>query len=302
MKQTRIVLSALVLATGWMLEARGAALECENWQSSHPDWLWCDDFENDVALETNYFEVGRANGRFAVSADTSMGGSRALKASYVSGEADAGSLKLSVGRTPVSPQLQTNRDFTDLYWRVYVKVAPGWQGNAMKISRGIVFAGPDWTEAAVGMVWEDSPTGLSVGIDPASGVSGSTVVTTKYNDFANLRWLGLVPAQTRIYAPENQNKWFCLETRMKLNTPGASDGLFTLWINGTAEAQATGLNWRGSYTQYGINAVFLENWINSGPTQNQVRYMDNFVVSTSRIGCVPSAAVRPNPPTNVTAH
>ena len=89
---------------------------------------------------------------------------------------------------------------------------------------------------------------------------------------------------------------------MKLNTPGASDGLFTLWINGTAEAQATGLNWRGSYTQYGINAVFLENWINSGPTQNQVRYMDNFVVSTSRIGCVPSAAVRPNPPTNVTAH
>jgi hypothetical protein len=41
----------------------------------------------------------------------------------------------------------------------------------------------------------------------------------------------------------------------------------------------------GSLTEYGINAVYLENYWNEGSPQPQDRYFDNFVIATERIGC-----------------
>lgn len=73
---------------------------------------------------------------------------------------------------------------------------------------------------------------------------------------------------------------------MKLNSREAADGLFEYWIDDRPEAQRTGLNWIGAYSDYGINAVYLEQYWTSVPfAQVQQRYLDNFVVSTSRIGC-----------------
>jgi hypothetical protein len=275
-------------------------LECTNWQTRHPEWIWCDDFESDSALETSYFQVDRADGRFGVSNDFAFGGSRSIKATYIQGDENAGGVKLSFGRTTVSPQLLPTQDFTDIYWRQYMMVPTGWVGQPMKLSRAHVFASSGWTQAAIGMVWDDSATGLGLALEPTSGVEGSTVITTRYNDQAVLKWLGHRNAITQVYAPANNNRWFCIEARMRLNTPGQSDGTFTMWINGTQEAHGTGLNWRGSYTAYGINAIFLENWMNYGPSRTQSRYTDNFVVSRQRIGCV-TAEVRSSPVTNVTA-
>ena len=36
----------------------GSADECENWQSSHPEWIFCDAFESNDPLVSNgrYFE------------------------------------------------------------------------------------------------------------------------------------------------------------------------------------------------------------------------------------------------------
>ena len=74
---------------------------------------------------------------------------------------------------------------------------------------------------------------------------------------------------------------------MKLNSPGAADGLFEYWIDDRLEAQRPALNWIGDYRDYGINAVYLEQYWTSVPfTLVQQRYWDNFVVSTGRIGCV----------------
>lgn len=291
---------ALLVGVGRVVTAQAAALECGNWKTAHPDWLWCDDFESDSALESNYFEVDRAGGRFGVVSGTSVGGNASLKGTYTPGNEGAGNVKWSFGRTPVSPRNYTDKDYTDVYWRVYAMVAPGWQGNAMKITRAIQFAASNWAEASTNMLWEDTASGLSIGIDPVSGVKNGTVVTTKYNDFANFKWLGHVSATTPIYSSANQGKWFCIETRMKLNTPGQSDGVGAVWIDGKLEAEKTGIDYRGTYTQYGINAIFLENWINSGPSQQQVRYFDNFVVSTKPIGCgAGSPTVKPSPPANV---
>jgi hypothetical protein len=41
-----------------------------------------------------------------------------------------------------------------------------------------------------------------------------------------------------------------------------------------------------SYTSYAINAIFFENYDNDGSDQEQERFFDNIVVSTSPIGCL----------------
>ena len=73
---------------------------------------------------------------------------------------------------------------------------------------------------------------------------------------------------------------------MKLNNVDAGDGMLEYWINDRLEAQRTEIDWIGSYNDYGINAVYLEQYWTSVPfSKVQQRYFDNFVVSTARIGC-----------------
>jgi len=279
------------------LVSQAGPLECTNWQQQHPEWIWCDDFETDSALERDYFDVDRQAGRFGVdNQSAAFGGTGSLKATYQTGVQDAGGVKLSFGRTTVSPARLTTVDFDDVYWRFYMKLSSNWTGNAMKLSRGTIFVASNWSQAAIGHVWEGDS--LNLGLDPVSGVVGSTVRTTKYNDFDNMQWLGKRDGATQIYAAANVDKWICIETRMKLNTPGSSNGEMSLWVDGQLDAQASNLNFRGSYTGYGINSIMIENYVNSGAPRIQSRSFDNFVVSRTRIGCG-ATVVRPSPPTNV---
>jgi hypothetical protein len=259
------------------------ALECPDWQRLHPHWLWCDDFESSASLESDYFDVNRASGRLGVVGDTAYGGTHSLRNAFIKGETDSGSLKLSVGATPVHPKLFPERKFDELYWRFYLRTGANWVGQPLKVSRAAIIAATNWSQAAIGHLWEGH--GLGLGLDPVTGVQGSTVVTTQWNDFDHMRWLGKADGTLQIYAPENRGTWFCVEVHMKLNTPGRSDGVFEFWIDGTPQARKDALNWRGSYTGYGINVVTLEGWVNGGAPQTQNRYFDNFVVSTERIGC-----------------
>ena len=112
------------------------------------------------------------------------------------------------------------------------------------------------------------------------------VVTTRYNDFENLSWLGNLRGVTPIFAADHAGKWFCIEVHVRLNDPGQSNGIHEFWIDGNLEARRTGLNFVGTYADYGINAVYLENYWNGGSPKQQERYFDSFVVSTKRIGCL----------------
>jgi len=292
-----------IAAVGFLTSMAAHATECDNYQTAHPDWLWCDSFESDSAIDANYFDVNRATGRMSLSTEAPFDGNTSLKSAYAQGQQDAGSIKLSLGATPVSPKRFTDQKFDQLYWRFYMKVSSNWTGQGFKVSRGTVFTASDWRQAAIGHLWEDSETGTGMGLDPVSGVVGSTVVTTKYNDFDHMTWLGKKNGPFQMYGAANRDKWTCVEMRMKLNTPGASDGVLSFSVNGTLQAEANNLNFRGSYTTYGINAILLESFIGgNGAPQNQSRWFDNFVVSKQPIGCMgstPPATVKPNPPTNV---
>jgi len=215
-----------------------------------------------------------------------------MRAHFAVGQVSAGSLKLAFGKTPSSyirPVDAGTAIYRDVYWRVYVRNQAGWQGGGGdKLSRAQSLATANWAQAMGAPVWSggQSTNWNYLLIDPYSGTDTSgTLLATTYNDFAHFRWLGAASSTTPIFDASHVGQWYCVEAHVRLNDAGQSNGTFELWINGAAQASRTGLNWVGSFSSYGINTVFLENYWNAGSPVAQERYLDNFVVSTAPIGC-----------------
>jgi hypothetical protein len=262
-----------------------AAATCANPAAG---WIWCDDFETNRLA--SYFEVNTDNGSLARATGVGYNGSIGLRSHFTVGQVSAGSLKLAFGRTPAAyfrPVDAGTKDYREIYWRFRFRNAAGWTGGGGdKMTRATVFATSSWAQAMIAHVWSSSVDKDYLMIEPASGTDvAGNLKTTTYNDFANLRWLGSVRAVNPIFGSAQVGQWYCIETHVKLNTAGQSDGVFELRINGQLEASRTGLNWVGAYSAFGLNAILLESYWNTGSPADQERYFDDFVVSETPIGC-----------------
>jgi hypothetical protein len=127
--------------------------------------------------------------------------------------------------------------------------------------------------------WADSANAWSFFI---SSDSANGQIPLRFSTNGN----AYVPAYTYWnIATIGYDQWYCLEIEVQLNTPGMSDGLVTLWLNGTQVWQKTGLNLRGSYTtgiQY-TSPGRQVNRYNYNPI-SEYRYWDDIVMSTGYIG------------------
>ena len=279
----------LVLLMAW---PACAASECDSWRTRHPEWIFCDDFESTgpLAASGRYFEVNDNGGGFKAAAGEGLHGSSGMRADWKAGGVDAGNLKLGFGRSPstyFSKGIRTGEDFREVYYRMFVRLQPGWQGNPYKLSRATVLAKSDWSQAMIAHLWGDQNTGLQ--LDPASCTDASgDVKCSGYNDFNNIKWIGAKAGPTHVFDGSYDGTWLCLEAHVKLNAPGKADGVHEYWIGDSLEARREGLNFLGTYKDYGINGIFFENYWNSGSPQAQSRWFDNIVVSTQRIGCTES--------------
>jgi hypothetical protein len=211
-----------------------------------------------------------------------------MRTIFQQGEVEAGGMKLGFGRNPVgymNKGIRNTEDFREVYYRMYLKNDPDWEGNPAKLSRATVFTSASvWTQAMIAHLWSDGKYHLL--LDPASGVNANgEIVTTKYNDFDNLKWLGNKSGVTPIF-DGNHDDWICIEHHVKLNDPGQKNGVQEFWIDGNLEARLINLDFVSTYNAYAINAIFFENYWNSGSVKLQERYFDNIVVSTERIGCL----------------
>jgi len=218
------------------------------------------------------------------------GAGKSVRCLYEQGQRGKGNRKVFFGDSPTGKVVRKGETFDEIYWRLYVKHQPGWTGGPAKMSRATSIVSPRWNQAMIAHVWGSKDC---LTLDPASGVRGSQVVTTQYNDFSNLHWLGNKPASTfPIHSTAESGWWVCVEARARLNAPGQKDGLNQLWIDGRLEAERKNLDWRGSYAAHGINAVFLEAYWNEGSPVTQARWYDHFVISTRPIGPI---TCPPNP-------
>jgi hypothetical protein len=263
--------------------------------SNDPEVIWYDSFDTGNVPD-RYMEYTEKDKFYQTSEEALGGTGKSMKGVFNVGTVSAGSLKVGFGDWPGGYQskvINPGEKYDCVYWRIYVKHQEGWSGNPAKLSRVTSVASNNWTQAMIAHVWGGA--GNTLTLDPASGIDpvNNQLKTTKYNDFSNLRWLGNKPSGTYpIFATEESGKWVAVEAAVKLNTPGANDGWFYLWIDGQLDTAREGLNWRGTWDECGINAVFLENYWNDGSPYNQVRYFDDFVISTEPIGLA-RASVNP---------
>ncbi len=248
--------------------------------ANDPAVIWYDDFDG---AAKRYTETQGPVDR-TESFDESGG---SMLSFYEKGSRGKGNRKVFFGDSPTGTVVNRNRTYDEIYWRVYVKHQRGWTGGGpAKLSRATSIVSGNWAQAMIAHVWS---SGETLTLDPAGGVRGNEVITRKYNDFERLRWLGNKPtADFQISSTEESGRWVCVEAGAKLNTPGKKDGVNQLWIDGRLEAERRNLDWRGTYTAHGINAVFLETYWNKGSPVDQKRWIDNFVISTKPIGPVVS--------------
>jgi len=267
----------------------GLVNECA---SPEPGWIWCDDF--DVDRLSSYFEVESPGGSFTRVNGVGNSASWGMRAHWNAGQVSAGALHLAIGRTPQAYFRAADAgtaDYRELYWRFYLRNQTGWTGGGGdKLSRAFIFASStSWAQAAIAHLWSgDDDTAFEnvLMVDPARGTDAAgNLLTTGYNDFAHLTWLGIVRGTNALYAPANVGVWRCIEAHARLNDAGSSNGLMEFWVDGVLDASKTGINFVGAFNAYGLNAVFLENYWNNGSPAAQDRFFDNFVVSTQRIGC-----------------
>jgi hypothetical protein len=265
-----------------------AAGECTNWQTSHPSWIWCDDFEDGSTLPSKYYDFTQQGGSPVLSSGNGLAGSMGVRFIFGSGATGAGYFKRTFGRNPANCQSNCSTDFGEIYARIYSRTQAGWQTTGQaKFERITSFVDSNWSQSMIAHLWSaDPPSSADLQLDPASGVSGGTVVTSGWNDVAHFNWLGASRGPTGIFAPANANTWYCVETHVKLNTPGQSDGVFEFWVNGHLEARQTNLNWVGTYAAYKMNVFSIESYIGDGSPRAQERYLDNMVISTQPIGCL----------------
>lgn len=266
-------------AGGYAQGGASAAATCP--AALPPGWLFCDDFEQpDVGAR--YFEYGDDEGDFVRSSEQAASGNYAMQVVFQAGEVGAGGMKLRIGNNPIGNDIAPGQDFEEIFWRMRVMHQVGWTGSPAKLSRATIMAKSDWSQAMIAHLWSAGDVLLG---DPAACVQNGAVACQGYNDFAQFDWLGQMPGTRPIFATSDAGQWRCVEGRVKLNTPGQSDGAFEFWIDGQLESSRTDLDWRGSWTAYGINAVFFENYWNEGSPVEQKRWFDDIVIATVPIGC-----------------
>ena len=91
--------------------------------------------------------------------------------------------------------------------------------------------------------------------------------------------------RTALFSAEQAGEWRCVEAHVKLNTPGIADGLFEFWVDGNLEASTGAVDWRGEWSEFGMNLLTLENfWVGGAPADLD-RWFDDLVIATSPIGC-----------------
>jgi hypothetical protein len=281
--------------------------ECENWQILHPEWIFCDDFESTDPMVGvgRYFEYDDNGGDFVPVDDIGFNNGRTMRVLWQASETVAGSFKLAFGRTPsgyMDKGISNTEDFRDVYYRFYMKMQDGWQGNPERLSIATIFAASDWSQAMIAHHW--SGTTYNLANDPVSCVDASSqVVCIGFNDTPNYEWLGGVQGITEIFDSDNDDIWHCVEVHVKLNDPGMANGIQECWIDGVLDARADNLDFVTSYQDYGINAIIIENYWGAGSPQLQERYIDSFVVSTQPIGQRAAAtmiATNPSPADSAT--
>jgi hypothetical protein len=264
-----------------------------------PDgWVFCEDFETITDPRDVVLDYQDGGGAFVLVDGTGASGTHSMEVGYRPGLAGSGWMVVSFGGSPISidgrPSYASDTDFDEVYWRLRVKTEPGWPNlGPGQLTRTVSFASDDWSEAVVAHL---RSAGADVHLEavPVTCVTGTDVVCAGYDDETSLESLGAMVGPTPIFSESMSGQWHCVEGHLVLNTPGAADGTLEFWIDDQLQASRSDLDLRGSWDDYAINALVIENLWPGGAPQPLRRWIDDVVISSEPIGCdsMPADAAR----------
>lgn len=256
--------------------------------------VYCDDFEaNKMSQYYDYYSRwGRWNREFG----KGLGESSSMVAynGFYGGDQTGGVstpphgtwLKLAIGSTPddtyYKPVGDPSTTERELYWRFYVKQHTESDGTDLS-STGLL--------AQVSAIGPGDIPFMRVDIQhpDQSGVLVSELYTGQFDSAGEPSGSVLhdvLTGDTPVMHLDGAGTWHEIQVRVKLNEPGASDGVYELWVDGELEAEKTGIDWVGDYTDYGINAIQLHN-VNNQPGvlggDLEYRAFDNMMLSRKPI-------------------
>lgn len=256
----------------------GSALagECDTWMASHPEWIWCDNFESNDRLSDRYEDVS-LNG-LSLSTDSSFDGTISLRQSYEPGQVGAGWI-IKVA----------DQGFPDhIFIRWYHKFGPGYVSVPPKMARvGYRQRFGSWDTIFRVHAWSISKSG-----ELTADVSAQNSSQTES---------GWLPIRRSGYSfLDHLGEWVAIEIELNLNSPGNADGSYRFWVNDKLVIDAQNVDLRGNTTDR-TNEVMLDGYWNGGSTGSLVRYFDNFVISSQKIGLYAptSSDTRPLPPVDL---
>jgi len=248
------------------------ARECENWQKLHPEWIFCDDFEKVQDLSVNYDDsrYGESSGLNVTKKDP-FSGSYSLEQHYAPGKPAGWVLKF-VGD---NPHMRSPGDkINEIYYRYYHKFEKGFTGMPQKMARIKVQEETQGWDGALGIYqWVNNK------------ILCADKRTYLYGD-KRFQWLPVARSTLDFSEPANIGRWICIEVRIKLNTPGKSDGIIQYWADGEQILLDTGLPLGNEADSKGLNMVMWDcYWAGQSPKE-QSRFYDNLVISKAPIGPV----------------
>jgi hypothetical protein len=255
-----------------------------------PDaWVFCEDFETTDDPTASFFEYQDADGAFVLDEGEAASGVRAMKATYAEGVEGAGWLSVAFGHNPIvygnSPQVAQDRDFQSIYWRMRIKMEAGWPDlGPGELTSATVFASEQWQQALVARLRSDSKDVVLLA-EPITCIEDDLIACTGFDDADRQQELGGLVGATPLFSKESSGVWHCVEAHVALNTPGLADGSFEFWVDDQLQNATYELDWRGSWAEYGINLVTVQNLWPGGAPQQLERWIDDLVISTEPIGC-----------------
>jgi PKD repeat protein len=102
--------------------------------------------------------------------------------------------------------------------------------------------------------------------------------------------------------PLQGGNWYKIKCHLKLNSLGATDGVFELFIDDNLKTQYNNINYREDYSDYGFNHLVLSTYAYNSTPQVQEQYWDDFKLSGSNISepMPPQSPQSPQSPQGVT--
>lgn len=250
-------------------------------------WVLCEDFDaiEDPATELSQWNVNGDG--FGIEADESGDGDgdQVLRLTLTPGMQFGGWVTLRYGDGPDAPAVRSPEGRYDEVWaRWRIRLNDEWPGTAAgDIGELISMNATNWGIAADLNIQVDGQTR----IHPYAWtcIFNGEQACDGQNDWGGaLDLLWNSAGDNQLFGSDAAGEWICVEAHMRLNDVGEANGETTLWVDGGQEFTRDGIDWRGTWDDFGLNAIRFTNFA-SPPPGPQSFFIDDVVVGTERVGC-----------------